>query len=151
MLCHGSPTKPQALPRRSYSALFGSLCLGTLLATIQGGCLLFCISNCKGGEGIMTAEECALREEDRHLKSVDCAVYLAICSVLKRLFSAPQATLQGAGLLFCSPKCEGEYIMAAGGSALRRKLRDLERGRCSICKLDCLQILKSLRCAHHFL
>ncbi len=58
---------------------------------------------------------------------------------------ALQATLQGAGLLFCSPKCEGEYIMAAGGSALRRLLRDLERGVCQICKLDCLHVVKRLR------
>ena len=59
--------------------------------------------------------------------------------------AALQATLQGAGLLFCSPKCEGEYIMAAGGSALRRLLRDLERGVCQICKLDCLNVVKRLR------
>ena len=53
--------------------------------------------------------------------------------------------LQGAALLFCSPKCESEYIMAAGGSALRRLLRDLERGVCQICKLDCLHLVKRLR------
>lgn len=56
-----------------------------------------------------------------------------------------QATLQGAGFLFCSPKCEAEYIIVAGGSALRRSLRDLERGVCQLCKLDCLQLVKRLR------
>ena len=56
-----------------------------------------------------------------------------------------QVTLQGAGFLFCSPKCEAEYIMVAGGSALRRTLRDLERGICQLCKLDCLQLVKRLR------
>ncbi len=35
--------------------------------------------------------------------------------------------------------------MAAGGSALRRLLRDLERGVCQICKLDCLHVVKRLR------
>lgn len=55
--------------------------------------------------------------------------------------------LQGASSLFCSPKCESEYIMVAGGSGLRRRLRDLERGVCQVCKLDCLQLLKKLRCA----
>ena len=57
-----------------------------------------------------------------------------------------QAVLQGAGFLFCSPKCEAEYIIVAGGSALRRSLRDLERGVCQLCKLDCLQLVKRLRC-----
>ena len=57
-----------------------------------------------------------------------------------------QAVLQGAGFLFCSPKCEAEYIIVAGGSALRRALRDLERGVCQLCKLDCLQLVKRLRC-----
>ena len=56
-----------------------------------------------------------------------------------------QAMLQGAGFLFCSPKCEAEYIIVAGGSALRRSLRDLERGVCQLCKLDCLQLVKRLR------
>lgn len=57
-----------------------------------------------------------------------------------------QAVLEGAADLFCSVACEAAYALRAGGSALRRSLFRLERGRCQACRLDCHALVTRLRC-----
>ncbi len=59
-----------------------------------------------------------------------------------------QAVLEGAADLFCSVACEAAYALRAGGSALRRSLFRLERGRCQACHLDCHALVTRLRCTH---
>ncbi|KAK9812930.1 hypothetical protein WJX72_005929 [[Myrmecia] bisecta] len=57
----------------------------------------------------------------------------------------PPAVLHSAVDLFCGPACEARFCMRSGGGALRRAVFRLERGVCTLCKLDCHDLVQRLR------
>ncbi|CAL5083902.1 unnamed protein product [Urochloa decumbens] len=47
--------------------------------------------------------------------------------------------------LFCGLACFQEYRLRTSGSALRQALFQIERGKCSQCKLDCCKLVKHIK------
>ncbi|XP_035816379.1 uncharacterized protein [Zea mays] len=47
--------------------------------------------------------------------------------------------------LFCSLACFQEYRLRTSGRALRQALFQIERGKCSQCKLDCCKLVKHIK------
>lgn len=57
----------------------------------------------------------------------------------------PEAELSSPVYLFCSGRCEVNFSVKSSGSALRRELFKLEKGRCQMCCLDCDGLVRRLR------
>ena len=47
--------------------------------------------------------------------------------------------------MFCSFECYDKASLCTSGAYTRRKLRELEKGKCQICGLDCIQLVVVLR------
>lgn len=61
----------------------------------------------------------------------------------------PKAVLDTSHFLFCCPACESKYYLKASSGAMRRALGKLERGVCTLCKLDCRALVRQLQCIRY--
>jgi len=59
--------------------------------------------------------------------------------------AAPAAPLDGCAHLFCGLPCERSYFLKTGSGPIRRELFRLERGVCTLCRLDCHGLLQQLQ------
>ncbi len=71
---------------------------------------------------------------------LNCSKPVADCSL------PWDSVLQQTHFLYCGPRCECTYYLKASSGAIRRALGKLERGVCTMCKLDCRELVAQLQC-----
>ena len=74
-----------------------------------------------------------------------CALCMKAIECIGAVANGSKLSLKSRQDLFCSHDCYNKAMLCSSGSYVRRKLREIERGVCQMCNLDCIKAVGALR------